>query len=97
MSFKKGDWVVITPDEFVPLDLDASTYPGMPCIIHRVDTDREIATLYCPLKVCYGKPPWATAPFCQLLKIDFEEGDRFIRQTLARDTSESVRIRCSRR
>ena len=91
-KFKVGDWVVVMAYSLVPLDIDASTYDGVPCAIVEVKSDRAI--LKSPLKVCYGKPGLDSAPLCQLVKISEKEATGYVEQVLATDTYKITRTRC---
>jgi hypothetical protein len=91
-DFKIGDWVVVMTSMFVALELDASTYTGMPCVIREIREDGYVI-LDSPLKTCYGKPPIDKAPISQLLKTTEEYGRKYCDYIFSIDTYEITRTR----
>ena len=87
-----GDWVIATSECLVPLDIDASTYVGMPCVVTDIGNDRVV--VHSPLKVCFGKPPIDSIPICQLVKVDPKIAEEHVKELMATDTYDAVRARC---
>lgn len=92
INLKVGDWVVVMSSDFIDLDIDVSTYEGLPCVILDIKDDKAI--LRSPLKVCYGKPPADSAPLCQLIKVNKKECERYIKRVMSTDTYDITRNRC---
>ena len=92
-NFQVGDWVVVMSYHLVPLNIDASTWDGIPGIIKEIKEDR--VNIESPLKICHGRPSLDNVPFCQLIKISETEGQRYVNCVIATDTYEITRTRCS--
>ena len=92
LGIELEDWVMATTDHFVPVEIDTSTYVGLPAIVKEIRGDR--VRVYSPLKIFYGKPPFDEIPVCQLVKLDPKFADEFVRRIMSEHTYETVNARC---
>jgi hypothetical protein len=86
-----GDWVIATAMYLVPLDIDASTYEGLPAIVTEIIG--ESVKVYSPLKLCHGKPPVDEIPFCQLVKLEQKSAEEFVERIRSTPTYNMSRAR----